>query len=147
MNFRSICLIFRNPSSQRFTTDSGLPLTLCTLQSVLGGLQITRNTPQVESRWGFSAKANHIFGRTDRRKKRFTEKIEADASKTLSYDYEWVIVKGGQRMLARAPSGTKQWKIWSTYEDLQRNAFQERRKQMQGRNSTWLVDRSGALLK
>lgn len=35
-----------------------------------------------------------------------------------------VVVKGGQRMLARAPAGTKRWHLWVTYEELQVRAVE-----------------------
>jgi hypothetical protein len=58
-----------------------------------------------------------------------------------------VVVKGGQRMLARAPAGTKKWHIWSTYEDLESSKLQQQRRRQQGSQGTWLVDVSGSLMR
>ena len=57
-------------------------------------------------------------------------------------------------MLARAPAGTKRWKLWATYEELQAKELQGRRRALVARadhqrgvsaasSSTWLVGRGG----
>ncbi len=76
-----------------------------------------------------------------------TSRHTPDLATSLRCMVDRVVVKGGHRMLARAPTGTKRWHIWASFEELQARKLQQQRRAQEGREGTWLVDRGGALLR
>ncbi|KAG1670966.1 hypothetical protein FOA52_011401 [Chlamydomonas sp. UWO 241] len=105
--------------------------------------------------------SSHKFGRANPafRKKHFNlwpaqqqkgagAQPQAQQTRGRGWEYQWVVVGGGQRMLARAAAGTKRWHLWAAAGDVDAKALRQRRTGGQGgAGGTWLVDVGGAPLK